>query len=139
MEEASKLNETVYRNVPAVEEAIASLRERYAGKKIVIGRDKNDYVKGVRQKMLAFERFLQKHPDWLGKVVLIQVALSTTEANENESQVWDVVARINATFGTIEYQPVVYLQQDISFENYLALLTVSGLSIWKPLLNFRGP
>ncbi|KAJ3039306.1 hypothetical protein HDV00_012298 [Rhizophlyctis rosea] len=113
------------RNVPAVEECIASLQERYAGKKIVIGRDKNDYVKGVRQKMLAFERFLKTHPDWVGKVVLIQVALSTAEANESESQVWDVVARVNATFGTIEYQPVVYLQQDISFENYLALLSIA--------------
>ncbi|KAJ3053207.1 hypothetical protein HK097_004803 [Rhizophlyctis rosea] len=119
------LTKSLCRNVPPVEEAIHSLRERYAGKKIVIGRDKNDYVKGVRQKMLAFERFLQKNPEWVGKVVLIQVALSTTEANENESMVWDVVARINAGFGTIEYQPVVYLQQDIRFEDYLALLTIA--------------
>ncbi|KAI8854380.1 glycosyltransferase family 20-domain-containing protein [Chytridium lagenaria] len=100
-----------------VPETIASLAEKYAGKKIVIGRDKNDYVKGVRQKLIAFERFLKEHPEWHGKVVLIQVALSTTEANENECQVSDVVARINSKY--------VYLHQDISFSHYLALLTIA--------------
>jgi len=102
-----------------------ALREKYAGKKILIGRDKNDYVKGLRQKMLAYERFLTDHPEWIGKVVLIQVSLSTTEQNENECQVSDVVARINSKFATIEFSPVVYLHQDISFSQYLALLTVA--------------
>lgn len=103
---------------------ISLLKEKYAGKKIVIGRDKSDYVKGVRQKLLAFERFLYLYPEWIGKIVLIQVALSTTEANENECYVSDVVARINSKFGSIEYMPVVYLHQDISFSHYLALLMV---------------
>ncbi|KAJ3079031.1 hypothetical protein HK102_004070 [Quaeritorhiza haematococci] len=113
------------RNLPEVPEMIASLREKYAGKKVLIGRDKADYVKGLRQKMLSYERFLAQHPEWHGKVVLIQVVLSTTEANENECQVSDVVARINSRFGTIEHLPVVYLHQDISFSHYLALLTIA--------------
>ncbi|KAI8814676.1 glycosyltransferase family 20-domain-containing protein [Cladochytrium replicatum] len=113
------------RTNPDVKDMILSLQERYAGKAVVIGRDKNDYVKGVRQKMLAFERFLTLHPEWVGKVVLIQVALSTTEANQSSSNVSDVVARINSRFGSIEYTPVVYLHQDISFNHYIALLTIA--------------
>ncbi|KAI8607952.1 glycosyltransferase family 20-domain-containing protein [Chytriomyces sp. MP71] len=108
-----------------VHEMEMSLREKYAGKKVLIGRDKNDYVKGVRQKMLAFEAFLTQRKDFQSKVVLIQVALSTTEENENESQVNEIVSRINSKFGTIEYVPVVYLQQDISFSHYLALLSMA--------------
>ena len=49
-------------------EWIEVLREKYNGKKLVVARDKLDYVKGVRQKMLAFETFLTMHPDWQGKV-----------------------------------------------------------------------
>ncbi len=59
------------------------------------------------------------------QIVLIQVALSTSEDNELEAQVSNIVGRINSKFGTIEYQPVIYLQQDISFPHYLALLSVS--------------
>ena len=60
---------------------------------------------------------------------MIQVALPTTEANETEAQVQDVVARINSKYGSIEYIPVVYFQQDISFSQYLALLTVADACI----------
>jgi trehalose-6-phosphate synthase len=91
--------------------------------KILVGRDKLDFVKGVRQKLLAFEKFLEKHPEWHGKVcwsrgrerfwmvslikflffqvVLIQVALATTEENEQQTKVTDVVQRINARFSTL--------------------------------------
>ncbi|EGF78115.1 hypothetical protein BATDEDRAFT_90772 [Batrachochytrium dendrobatidis JAM81] len=110
---------------PEVAEIIASLKEKYHGMHVVIGRDKNDYVKGVRQKVLAFERFLVQHPEWHNRVVLIQVVLSTTEANELETHVLDVVSRINSRFGAIGYVPVVYLQQNISFNHYLALLSIA--------------
>ncbi|KAJ3025491.1 UNVERIFIED_CONTAM: hypothetical protein HDU68_007086 [Siphonaria sp. JEL0065] len=115
----------VKRSLTEVHEMIYSLREKYAGKKVLIGRDKNDLVKGVRQKMLAFELFLEERKEFHSKVVLIQVALSTTEENENENQVNEIVSRINSKFGTIEWVPVVYLQQNISFSHYLALLSIA--------------
>ncbi|KAJ3063253.1 hypothetical protein HDU99_004928, partial [Rhizoclosmatium hyalinum] len=115
----------IKRNRLEVNEMIVALREKYQGMKVLIGRDKNDLVKGVRQKMLAFESFLSERKEFQSKVVLIQVALSTTEENENESQVNEIVSRINSKFGTIEYLPVVYLQQNISFSHYLALLSIA--------------
>jgi trehalose 6-phosphate synthase/phosphatase len=100
------------------------LQEKYRGKKVLIGRDKNDHVKGVRQKMLAFEMFLKNNSAWQGKVVLIQVSLSTSEVNEAESNIPVIVSRINSQFGSLEYVPVVYLPKNITFPHYLALLTV---------------
>lgn len=117
------------RELDEVSTLIATLKDKYKGKKVLIGRDKSDYVKGVRHKLVAFERFLSQNPEWVGKVVLVQVSLSTTEANENESNVSDVVDRINSKFGTIQYVPVVYLHQDISFSHYLALLTIADACI----------
>ena len=61
-------------------------------------------------KLLAFEAFLDKHPEMQQKVILIQVALQTTEENELHGGVGDVVARINSRFSTLTYQPVVFLQ-----------------------------
>jgi trehalose-6-phosphate synthase len=118
-------NINMFRKDPEVLRLVSLLKEKYAGRYVVIGRDKNDYVKGVRHKLLAFERFLENHPEMQGKVVLIQVSLSTSEANESQSNVSNVVSRINSQFGTIEYVPVVYLHQDISFNHYLALLTMA--------------
>ena len=60
------------------------------------------------------------------QVVLIQVALQTTESNELAGGVSDAVARVNAAFSTLTYQPIVFLHtQDVTFGQYLALLTVT--------------
>jgi hypothetical protein len=57
---------------------------------------------------------------------MIQVALQTTEENELQGGVADVVSRINSRFSTLTYQPVVFLHtQDLTFSQYLALLTVA--------------
>ncbi|CAE6425285.1 unnamed protein product [Rhizoctonia solani] len=114
------------RRDPTVQEWVDVLKERYAGMKMIVGRDKLDEVQGVRQKLLAFEAFLEKYTEFQGKVVLIQVALATTEENESQVAVFDVVSRINSRFSTLTYQPIVFLHtQDLTFSQYLALLTVA--------------
>ena len=62
------------------------------------------------------------------KVVLIQVALQTTEENELQGGVIDLVGRINSRFSTLTYQPIVFLHtDDVTFSQYLALLTVAAV------------
>ncbi|KAG1176233.1 hypothetical protein G6F70_003524 [Rhizopus microsporus] len=118
---------------PEVNHWVTKLKEKYAGKRLIVARDKLDYIKGVRQKLLAFEEFLIRHPEWRGKVVLIQIALSTSEQNELRAHISDVVSRINFKFSTISYQPIVFLHQDISFSQYLALLTCADTCLLTPL------
>lgn len=102
-----------------------TMQERYRGKKLIVARDKLDNVRGVRQKLLAYELFLNKNPQWRDKVVMIQVATSTTEQTELDATVSDIVTRVNSSWANLAYQPVVYLKQDIVYPQYLALLTVA--------------
>ncbi|KAK3488530.1 glycosyltransferase family 20-domain-containing protein [Neurospora crassa] len=101
------------------------MRERYAGKKLIVARDKLDHVRGVRQKLLSYEMFLNMNPEWRDKVVLIQVALSTSEKSELDATVSDIVTRVNSSWANLAYQPVVYLKQDIDYAQYLALLSIA--------------
>ncbi|KAF8963230.1 alpha,alpha-trehalose-phosphate synthase [Flammula alnicola] len=130
----------VRKREPEVAEWVQVLRTRYSGMKIVVGRDKLDEIQGVRHKLVAFEAFLDKYPSWQGKVVLIQIALQTSEPNEAAAGgVTDVVSRINSRFSTLTYQPVVFLHtQDLTFSQYLALLTVADAFIVTSLRRFTG-
>ncbi|KAF9473941.1 hypothetical protein BDN70DRAFT_924896 [Pholiota conissans] len=116
---------------PEVAEWVKVLKQRYSGMKILVGRDKLDEIQGVKHKLTSFECFLDKYPEWQGKVVLIQVALQTSELNEAAAGgVADVVSRINSRYSTLTYQPVVFLHtQDLTFSQYLALLTVGDAFI----------
>jgi trehalose-6-phosphate synthase len=92
------------RRDPTVQEWVDVLKERYNGMKLIVGRDKLDEVQGVRQKLLAFEAFLEKYTEFQGRAVLIQVALATSEESESHVAVFDVVSRINSRFSTLTYQ-----------------------------------
>lgn len=63
------------RKEPEVGEWADALQKRYAGKKLLVARDKLDGVRGVRQKLLAFELFLKKYPEWIGKVSFTRAVL----------------------------------------------------------------
>lgn len=58
---------------------------------------------------------------------MIQVATSTTEQAELDATVSDIVTRVNSQHSTLAHQPLVFLKQDISFAQYLALMTVADV------------
>lgn len=86
---------------------VATLRTLYEGKKIIIARDKLDVVKGIVQKLKAFEKLLKDYPQWRNKVVMIQVTSpSLTDAPKLERQVSELVAHINGEYGSLDFIPV---------------------------------
>ncbi|EXJ79133.1 trehalose 6-phosphate synthase [Capronia epimyces CBS 606.96] len=113
------------RRLPEVSEWVQIITDKYRGKRIIVARDKLDNIRGVRQKILSYELFLNKYPEYKDKVVLIQIATSSTEDPELSATVADIVTRVNSTHSTLAHQPLVFLKQDIDFAQYLALLTVA--------------
>ncbi|KAF9960319.1 Trehalose-6-P synthase/phosphatase complex synthase subunit [Modicella reniformis] len=112
---------------------IQSLREKFKGVKLIVGVDRLDYIKGVPQKMHALEVFLSEHPEWIGKVVLVQVAVpSRQDVEEYQSLraiVNELVGRINSMYGTIEFQPIHFLHKSVNFEELVALYAVSDVCL----------
>ncbi|MBA0829816.1 hypothetical protein Goarm_014395 [Gossypium armourianum] len=63
--------------LPQVKDIVKELKQRFAGYKVLLGVDRLDMIKGIPQKILAFEKFLEENPDWRHKVVLLQIAVPT--------------------------------------------------------------
>ncbi|OCK84490.1 glycosyltransferase family 20 protein [Lepidopterella palustris CBS 459.81] len=121
---------------PLIEEKINGIRELYAGKKIIVGRDRLDSVRGVAQKLQAFEMFLERYPEWHDKVVLIQVTSPSHLQEDQEdadnrfvNKIADLVARINGAFGSLSFAPVQHFPQYLSREEYFALLRVADVGL----------
>lgn len=58
-------------------------------------------------------------------MVLVQVTASVSDIPELEAQVSKIAMRINSVYSTLTHQPLVLLQQDISYAQFLALLSVA--------------
>lgn len=116
-----------------VQDRIAILERKFEGVKLIVGVDRLDYIKGVPQKLHAFEVFLTENPSWIGKVVLVQVAVpSRQDVNEYQSLqavVNELVGRINGRFGSIEFMPIHFLHQSINFDELTALYAVSDVCL----------
>lgn len=112
-----------------VRQRIMGLERRFEGVKIIVGVDRLDYIKGVPQKLYGFEQFLHDHPEWIGKVVLVQVAVPSRQDVEEyqnlRSIVNEAVGRINGRFGTVESIPIHFLHRSVSFDELCALYAVS--------------
>ncbi|KAJ5947802.1 Alpha-alpha-trehalose phosphate synthase subunit [Penicillium verhagenii] len=108
-----------------VKDWISNIDEKYRGKHLIVARDRLDAPGGIKQKLLAYELFLQSYPKWRENVVLVQVASSASEIPELEAQVSKVAMRINSVHSTLTHSPLVLLKQDISYSQFLALLSVA--------------
>ncbi|MED6171675.1 threalose-6-phosphate phosphatase [Stylosanthes scabra] len=119
--------------LPQVQEHIKELEERFKGRKVMLGVDRLDMIKGIPQKILAFEKFLEESPYWRDKVVLLQIAVPTrTDVPEYQkltSQVHEIVGRINGRFGSLTAVPIHHLDRSLDFHALCALYAVTDVAL----------
>lgn len=77
---------------------------------LAVGIDRFDYTKGILERLHAVERLLEKHSEWIGRFVFVQVAAPTRSSLEEyrsfQERIERVTERINQRFGREGYQPV---------------------------------
>jgi len=104
-------------DLPPATECRAEVANRLSllpGTRLVVGVDRMDYTKGLVEKCLAVERLFESQPEWVGRLVLVQIAEPSRETlpayREYRAQVVAEAARINARFGRDRYCPIVLLE-----------------------------
>ena len=105
--------------------------------RIVLGVDRLDYTKGLPEKIQAFERLLELHPEHQERVVLLQIAEpSRNEVPEYQRlkrQVDELVGRVNGRFATSRWTPIRYLHRSVPPEELAALYRDAEVALVTPL------
>lgn len=118
---------------PAVKQRVAELEQRFKGVKLIVGVDRLDYIKGVPQKLHALELFLTQHPEWIGKIVLLQLAVPSRQDVEEyqnlRATVNELVGRINGRFGTVDFMPIHFMHKSLPFDELCSLYAVSDICL----------
>lgn len=97
------------------------IHERYRGFHIILSRDPIGKLRGIKPKLLAYEKFLHRNPEYINKTVLIQICMGSASDSDYEDEVMRVVTRINGLAANIAVQPVIMLRREIEFDQYIAL------------------
>lgn len=112
-------------------------RRESGGERMVLGVDRLDYTKGLPEKIQAFARLLELHPEHRERVVLLQVAEPSRgqvpEYQRLKRQVDELVGRVNGRFGTNRWTPIRYLHRSVAPEELAALYRDAEIALVTPL------
>lgn len=118
------------------ENLIASLRRKFHIQEkwiMGLGVDRLDYTKGIPERLTALEVFLRKYPEYRGRVVFVQVGVpSRTKLPEYQSLNEEVerrVRKLNRKYGYRDWQPVIYIHQNLDLDAVVALYRMTRFLI----------
>jgi trehalose 6-phosphate synthase/phosphatase len=122
---------------PATRRQVTSLRKAGPDQKIVLSVDRLDYTKGIPERLMAFDSFLDEHPEWRRNVRLICVAVPSRTRVEQylrlKHDVDRLVGEINGCWGTVDWSPVTYLYRALPVKQLVGLYSAADVALVTPL------
>lgn len=122
---------------PGVVKQREQIENNFRDKKVIFSVDRLDYTKGVTHRLAGFERFLDQHSEWRGKVVFILVIVPSRQIiskyNERKKLIEERVGRINGKYSTLEWQPIIYRYSNLSFADLCALYQSADVGLITPI------
>ncbi|MFC5549088.1 glucosylglycerol-phosphate synthase [Massilia aerilata] len=122
---------------PEVARQAADIRDYLGGATGIVSIERLDYVKGTLEKLQAFERLLEQHPEHIGKVTLLNIITPAAQGMEiYESlrvEVDRTVGRINGRFSTLNWVPVRYFYRSLPFDEVVAHYAACAVAWITPL------
>ena len=113
------------------------ITESIKDEKMVLSIDRLDYTKGIPERIKAFAQFLNKYPEYIGKVRLhLIVAPSRVEVDTYEnlrSEIAELVSNVNGQYATMGWMPIWYYFQSFSQESLIALYRQADVLLVTPL------
>ena len=78
-------------------------------------------ISGLTNRLLAFERLLQEHPEYVERVLLMQIAVPSRsdimEYQDLKERIDKLVGMINGKFSTSNWSPIRYIYGQINQVN----------------------
>jgi trehalose 6-phosphate synthase len=103
------------------------------GEYLGVGVDRIDYTKGLRERFLGIERFLEKYPVYRGMFTFVELgAPSRTHIKEYRdltAQVESEAERINWRFQNKEWKPIVFLKRHHSHKEIAPFYEAADLCL----------
>jgi trehalose 6-phosphate synthase/phosphatase len=122
---------------PGVREQAARLRATLGTEVVMIGVDRLDYTKGILERLLGFERFLERQPRWRRRVSLVQITVPSRDRvpdyREMKRSIDETAGRIIGRYTYDARSPLAYLYTAFSHERLAAYYLAADIALVTPL------
>ena len=122
---------------PEVQERVREIRSETACPKRIIGVDRIDYSKGIKQRLLGVEMLLDNHPDLKEQFFYYQLVVPSREDVGEyiklKKEIDEIIGRINGRYSTGLWSPIYYNYGKVDFKELLSLYLASDVGLVTPL------
>ena len=119
------------------QETLATMREQYARRRLLVGVDRMDYSKGLPQRLRAFHRLLHDYPENRMSATLIQIAAPSRESVDAYAdlrrELEGLTGAINGEYGELDWMPVRYMHRAVARKRLPGLYRASAVALVTPL------
>jgi trehalose 6-phosphate synthase len=95
--------------------------------------DRIDYTKGIAERALAVDRFLEKNPQYIGKFVFVQLGSpSRTDIkrySDLDKEIEDIIEKKNSKYATDKWKPIIYLKRHFSQDEIKPFYSLADICI----------
>lgn len=120
-----------------IQTRMQQLRPQFDGVRLLLSVERLDYTKGTLEKLLAFEKLLQQYPELHGKITLLSICVPAAREmsvyRTLQTQIEQVVGRINGGFSRVDWTPVQFFFRAIPFEELIAYYAMTDVMWITPL------
>jgi trehalose 6-phosphate synthase/phosphatase len=113
------------------------LRRSCGDCRMILSIDRLDYSKGIPNRLLAYQAFLEEYPDWHGKTVLVMVVvpsrMNVPDYQLMKTRVDQLVGSINGRFGTLTWTPIVYQFRSFPQQQLVPMYNASDVMLVTPM------
>lgn len=109
----------------------------YIDSRLILSIDRMDYTKGIPNRIKAFEYFLDKYPEYKGKVRLVMLSVPSRENvpqyQKLKRETDELVGRINGRLATVNWTPIWYFYRSMPFDDLIDLYVASDVALVTPI------
>ncbi|MFC4259986.1 glucosylglycerol-phosphate synthase [Marinobacter lacisalsi] len=120
-----------------VQKRMEDLRNELSNTRLVLSVERLDYTKGILEKLEAFGRLLEDHPELVGKVTLMTVcvpaAREMTIYRQLQTDIEQAVGRINGQYARVGWTPIQFFFRGFPFEELVAWYAMADVMWITPL------
>lgn len=113
------------------------MRDSAVGRDLIVGVDRLDYSKGLEERFLGYERFLQEHPEERKEVFLLQIAPPSRGAVGSYQKIRATLeglsGRINGAYADTDWVPIRYVNQGYPREQLAGIYRAAKIGLVTPL------
>jgi trehalose 6-phosphate synthase/phosphatase len=113
------------------------IRAELAQSKLILSVDRLDYTKGISERLQGYQLFLERYPEWHGKVTFVLLVVPSRvevpQYQELKEELDERVGEINGRFNTLGWTPLVYQFHSVDFEELVALYQAADVALITPL------